>query len=138
MTEKAYQIAVLRIIPRWDWFSNNDCFEVQFKNHNADLIYHQNINLMSHLNQDCPCPNTKKQYMMRNDFSAFVNNFYVWKLIPTISIGMSDDCISNGHNSNKIKKQVKSSKDHDTFSVLREQRSDFGVHSQQGLKNCHP
>ena len=38
---------------------------------------------------------------------------------------MSEDCISNSQNSDEIRKEVKSSKDHDAFSLLRKQRVEF-------------
>ena len=38
---------------------------------------------------------------------------------------MSGDCISNSQNSNEIRKEVKSGKDHDAFSLLRKQRLDY-------------
>ena len=45
--------------------------------------------------------------------------------MPTKSTGMSGDCISNSQNSNEIRKEVKSGKDHDAFSLLRKQRLDY-------------
>ena len=39
--------------------------------------------------------------------------------------GISEDCISNSQNSDEIRKEVKSSKDHDAFSLLRKQRVEF-------------
>ena len=38
---------------------------------------------------------------------------------------MFEDCISNSHNSNEIRKEVKSGKDHDAFSLLRKQRLEY-------------
>ena len=38
---------------------------------------------------------------------------------------MSKDFISNSQNSNEIRKEVKSSKDHDAFSLLRKQRLEY-------------
>ena len=38
---------------------------------------------------------------------------------------MSEDCISNSQNSNEIKKEVKSGKDHDAFSLLKKQRLEY-------------
>ena len=60
--------------------------------------------------------------MMENNFSTFINNFYFSKLIPTSSTGMPGDCISNSRNSNEIRKEFKSDKDHDALSLLRKQR----------------
>ena len=62
---------------------------------------------------------------MGHNFSTFINNFYFWKLIPTTSTGMSEDHISNSQNSNEIRKEVKSSKDHDAFSLLRKQHIEY-------------
>ena len=42
--------------------------------------------------------------------------------MPTTWTGMSGDRISNSQNSNEIRKEVKSGKDHDAFSLLRKQR----------------
>ena len=94
----------------------NESLEVQCKGHNVDFISHKNINPRSHLNQDRLHPNKKGQYMMGNNFSTFVNNFYFWKLIPTSSTGISEDCISNSQNSKEKKKEVKNREDHDAFS----------------------
>ena len=79
--EKGHQIAVSGILPRGDRFSKkakdvNDCLEIQCKEHNIDVISHENINTRSHLNQDRLHPNRKGQYMMGNNFSTFINNFY--------------------------------------------------------------
>ena len=63
--------------------------------------------------------------MIGNNFSTFINNFYLWKLIPTTSTGMSGDFISNSPNSNDIRKEVKTGKDHDAFTLLRKQRLDY-------------
>ena len=41
------------------------------------------------------------------------------------STGMSEDCISNSHNSTEIREEVKSDKDHDTFYLLRNQRLEY-------------
>ena len=38
---------------------------------------------------------------------------------------MSGDCISKSQNSNEIRKEVKNGKDHDAFSLLRNQRLDY-------------
>ena len=38
---------------------------------------------------------------------------------------MSGDYISNSQNSNKIRKEVKNSKDHDAFSLIRKQCLDY-------------
>ena len=38
---------------------------------------------------------------------------------------MSGDYISNSHNSNEIRKEVKNGKNHDAFSLLGKQRSDY-------------
>ena len=38
--------------------------------------------------------------------------------MPTASTGMSEDCISNSHNSSEIRKEVKSGKDLDAFSLF--------------------
>ena len=38
---------------------------------------------------------------------------------------MYGDCISNSQNSNDIRKEVKSGKDHDAFTLLRKQRLDY-------------
>ena len=65
---------------------------------------------------------------MLNNFSTFINDFHFWKLIPPISTGMSEDCISNNRiqlNPNEILKEVKNGKDHDAFSLLRKQRLDY-------------
>ena len=95
--EKGHQIAVSGILPRGDRFSKkakdvNDYLEIQYKEHNIDVISHENINTRSHLNQDRLHPNRKGQYMMGNNFSTFINNFlllkaytyninrYVWRL----------------------------------------------------------
>ena len=124
MKENGQQIAILGIIPRGERFSKkakgvNECLEVQCKDYNVDFISHKNINPIAHLNQDRLHPNRKGQHMMGNNFSTFVNNFYFWKLIPTTSTGMSEDWISNSQNSNKIRKEDKSGKDHDLFCLLR-------------------
>ena len=79
--EKDHQIAVSGILPRGDRFSKkakdvNDCLEIQCKEHNIDVISHENINTRSHLIQDRLHPNRKGQYMMGNNFSTFINNFY--------------------------------------------------------------
>ena len=79
--EKGHQIAVSGILPRGDRFSKkakdvNDCLEIKCKEHNIDVISHENINTRSHLNQDRLHPNRKGQYMMGNNFSTFINNFY--------------------------------------------------------------
>ena len=79
--EKGHQIAVLGILPRGDGFSKeakdvNDCLEIKCKDHNIDFISHKNINTRSHLNQDRLLPNRKGQYLMGNNFSTFINNFY--------------------------------------------------------------
>ena len=107
--------AVSGILPRGDRFSKkakdvNDCLEIKCKDHNIDFISHKNINTRSHLNQDRLHPNRKGQYMMGNNFSTFINNFYFWKLIPTTSTGMSEDCISKSQNSNEIRNEVKTVK----------------------------
>ena len=79
--EKGHQIAVSGILPRGDRFSKkakdvNDCLEIQCKEHNIDVISHENINTRSHLNQDRLHLNRKGQYMMGNNFSTFINKFY--------------------------------------------------------------
>ena len=117
------QIAVSGIIPRGCIFSKkakgvNEYLEV-------DFISHNNINPRAHFNQDRLHLNKKGHYMMGNNFSSFINNFYFWKLIPTISTGMSEDCISNSQNSNEIRKEVKSRKDHDDFCLLKKQRLEY-------------
>ena len=122
MKEKGHQIAVSGIFPRDDV---NECLEIKRKGNNIDFISHKNINTRSHLNQDRLHPNRKGQYMMGNNFSTFINNFYFWKLIPTTSTGMSGDCISNSQNSNEIMKEVRNGKDHDAFSLLKKQRLDY-------------
>ena len=38
---------------------------------------------------------------------------------------MSEDFISNSQNSNDIRKEVKTGKDHDAFTLLRKQRLDY-------------
>ena len=63
--------------------------------------------------------------MIGNNFSTFINNFYFWKLIPTTSTNMSEDCISNSQNSNEIRKEVKSGKHRHAFSELRKQRLEY-------------
>ena len=55
--------------------------------------------------------------MMGNNISTFMNNFYFWKLMPTTSTHMSENCISNSQNSIEIKKEIKSGKNHDAFSL---------------------
>ena len=42
--------------------------------------------------------------------------------MPRTSTGMCEDCISKSQNSIEIRKEVKSDKDHDAFSLLRKQR----------------
>ena len=81
MKENDQQIAVSGIIPRGDRFSKkakgvNESLEVQCKDHNVDFISHRNINPRTHLNQDHLHPNRKGQYMMGNNFSPFINDFY--------------------------------------------------------------
>ena len=76
--EKGHQIAVSS---RGDRFSKkakdvNECLEIKCKDHNVNVINHKNINTRSHLNQDRLHPNRKGQYMMGNNFSTFINNFY--------------------------------------------------------------
>ena len=63
--------------------------------------------------------------MMWNNFCTFINNLYFWKLIPTASAGVSGDCIPKTQNSNETRKEVKSGKYHDTFSLLRKQRWNY-------------
>ena len=109
--EKCHQIAVSGILPREYRFSKkakdvNECLKIKWKGHSIDFISHKNINTWSHLNQNRLHPNRKGQYMMGNNFSTFINNFYSWKLIPTTSTGMSGDCIHNSQNSNEIRKEV--------------------------------
>ena len=53
-----------------------ECLEIKCEGHNIDFISHKNINTRSHLNQDRLHPNRKGQYMMGNNFSTFINNFY--------------------------------------------------------------
>ena len=61
--------------------------------------------------------------------------------MPTTWTGMSGDRISNSQNSNEIRKEVKSGKDHDAFSLLRKQRLDcpkkviFGHVNINSLRN---
>ena len=79
--EKGNPIAVSEILPRGDRFSKkandvNECLEIKCKGHSIDFISHKNINTRSHLNQDRLHPNRKGQYMMGNNFSTFINNFY--------------------------------------------------------------
>ena len=79
--EKGHQIAVSGILPRGGRFSKkvkdvNDCLEIKCKYHNINFISHKNINTRSHLNQHGLHPNRKGQYMMGNNFSSFINNFY--------------------------------------------------------------
>ena len=81
MKEKGHQIAVSGILPGGDRFSKeakdvNECLEIKYKGHSIDFISHKNINTRSHLNQDRLHPNRKGQYMMGNNFSTFINNFY--------------------------------------------------------------
>ena len=38
---------------------------------------------------------------------------------------MSEDCVSNSHNSIEIRKEVKSGKNYDAFFLLRKQRLDY-------------
>ena len=54
----------------------NKCLEVRCKDHSVHFISHKNINPRAHLNQDCLFPNRKGQYMIGNNFSSFINNFY--------------------------------------------------------------
>ena len=79
--ENGQQIAVSGIIPRGDRFSKkakgvNECLEVQCKDHNVDFISHKKITPRANLHQDRLQPNRKGQYMMGNNFSSFINNFY--------------------------------------------------------------
>ena len=81
MKENGQQISVSGNIPQGDRFSKkpkgvNKYLEVQCKDHNVDFISHKNINPGAHLNQDRLHPNRKGRYMMGNNFSAFINNFY--------------------------------------------------------------
>ena len=45
--------------------------------------------------------------------------------MPTALTGISEDYISNGQNSSEIRKEVKSGKDHDAFSLLRKQHLEY-------------
>ena len=79
--EKGHQNAVSGILPHGDRFSKkakdvNECLEIKCKGRSIDFISHKNVNTRSHLNQDRLHPNRKGQYMMRNNFSTFINNFY--------------------------------------------------------------
>ena len=79
--EKGHQIEVSGVLPRGDRFSRkakdvNDCLDIKCKDHNTDFISHKNINTRSYLNQDSLHPNRKGHYMMGNNFSTFINNFY--------------------------------------------------------------
>ena len=81
VTENGQLIAVLGIIFQGDSFSKKTkcvkkCLEVQCKHHNVDFISHKNINPRTHLNQDRLHPNRKWQYMIGNNCSTFINNFY--------------------------------------------------------------
>ena len=81
MKEKGHQIAVLGILPRRDRFSKkakdvSKCLEIKCKGHNIDFISHTNISTRSHVNQDCQHPNRKGEYMMGNNCSNLINNFY--------------------------------------------------------------
>ena len=81
VNENGQQIAVSGIIPRGDTFSQkvkgvNECLKVQCKDHNVDFISHKNINPRVHLNQDRLHSKRKGHYMMGNNFSSFINNFY--------------------------------------------------------------
>ena len=122
--EKDHQIAVSGILHLGDRFSKiaknvNECLEIKCKGQNVDFISYKHINTRSHVNKDCLHPNKKGQYMMGNNFSAFINNFYFSKLIPTTPTGMSGDyCMCNSQNSNEIRKEVKGAKYHDAFSLL--------------------
>ena len=49
--------------------------------------------------------------------------------MPATSTGMSENCISDSQNSNKIRKQVKNSKDHDAFSLLRKLRLESSINA---------
>ena len=81
------------------------------------------LNPRSRLNYDHLHPNRKGKYMVEHNFSTFINNSYSDNLYNTS--GISEDCISNSQNSDEIRKEVKSSKDHDAFSLLRKQRVEF-------------
>ena len=79
--EKGHQIVVSGILPQGDRFSKkandvNECLEIKCKGHSIGFISHKNINTKSHLNQDRLHPNRKGEYMMENNFSTFINNFY--------------------------------------------------------------
>ena len=81
MKEKGHQIAVSGILLLGDIFSKkakdvNEALKIKCKGHNVDFISHKNINARSHLNQDRLYLNGKGQYMMGNNFSTFINNFY--------------------------------------------------------------
>ena len=102
-------------IPRGDRFSKkskgvNECLEVQCKDHNVDFISHKNINPRTHLDQDRLHPNRKGRYMMGNNFVVLLI-ISTFESIYLTSTGMSEDCISNSQNSNKISGQK--GKDHD-------------------------
>ena len=45
--------------------------------------------------------------------------------MPTTSTGMYEDCISNSQKLNEVRKEVKSSKNHEAFSLLRKQRLEY-------------
>ena len=79
--EKGHQIAFLGDCSRRIFSKKtknvNDCLEIQCKYRNVDFISHKNVNPRSHLNQDRLEQNRKGQHMMRNNFSTFINNFYV-------------------------------------------------------------
>ena len=79
--ENGQLITVSGIISRGDRFSKkaksfSECLEVNCKDHNVDFISHKNINPRAHLNQDRLHPNRKGHYMIGNNFSTFINNFY--------------------------------------------------------------
>ena len=50
---------------------------------------------------------------------------------------MSEDCISNSQNSIEIRKEVKSGKDHDSFSLLRKQRLGYSKNVIFGHTNIN-
>ena len=50
------------------------------------------------------------QNMIENNFSAFNNNFQFWKLIPTTSANIAEDCIASSWDSIEIGKRSKVAK----------------------------
>lgn len=62
---------------------------------------------------------------MGNNSSTFANDYYFWKLVPTKSTIIPEDCISNSQNPHETTKNAQNSKDHDSFSVLRKKRVEY-------------